>query len=160
MAKQILTKILDDLDGSEASETVTFALDGIGYEIDLNGKNALELREAMEKYINAGTRLGRVETRNAQVSRYGGSPVRVPQPQSTVNRDFNQQVRRWAAQNGWELAERGRIPQYIVEAFETRTPNPDFVAAQQAAKNVEQEVTATPPKRSRGRSVTTPAFAG
>ena len=37
----------DDLDGSVADETVTFALDGVTYEIDLNAKNAGELRDAL-----------------------------------------------------------------------------------------------------------------
>jgi len=37
----------DDLDGSEADETVTFALDGVSYEIDLNAKNAAALRDSL-----------------------------------------------------------------------------------------------------------------
>ena len=36
MAKQIIHKLVDDLDGGDAEETVKFALDGIQYEIDLS----------------------------------------------------------------------------------------------------------------------------
>ena len=45
MAQKVQVLLVDDLDGGEASETVTFALDGTSYEIDLSGKNADELRD-------------------------------------------------------------------------------------------------------------------
>ena len=53
MAQEVITKLVDDLDGSEATETVLFGLDGEGYEIDLNAKNAAALRKAIEKYVAA-----------------------------------------------------------------------------------------------------------
>ena len=40
MAQKVLTMLTDDLDGSDASETITFGLDGVTYEIDLNTKNS------------------------------------------------------------------------------------------------------------------------
>ena len=40
MAKQTITQLIDDIDGSEAEETITFGIDGASYEIDLNAKNA------------------------------------------------------------------------------------------------------------------------
>ena len=40
MAKQIIHKLVDDIDNGDADETVKFALDGIQYEIDLSEKNA------------------------------------------------------------------------------------------------------------------------
>ena len=46
MARELIEKLIDDLDGSEATETVTFGLDGTSYEIDLNKKNAAALRKA------------------------------------------------------------------------------------------------------------------
>ena len=54
MAKQIIHKLVDDLDGGDADETVKFALDGIQYEIDLSEKNATKLRELFEPYVSAG----------------------------------------------------------------------------------------------------------
>lgn len=44
MATRIVIELIDDLDGSEATETVRFGLDGADYEIDLAGQNADELR--------------------------------------------------------------------------------------------------------------------
>ena len=51
MAKQIIHKLVDDLDGGDADETVKFALDGIQYEIDLSKKNADKLRELFAPYV-------------------------------------------------------------------------------------------------------------
>ena len=47
---------IDHLDGSEATETVTFGLDSTTYEIDLNKKNAAALRKALEPHVKAAAR--------------------------------------------------------------------------------------------------------
>lgn len=54
MAQTVIVKLTDDLDGSDADETVTFALDGKSYVIDLNKKNAIAMRNAFSKYIEKG----------------------------------------------------------------------------------------------------------
>ena len=51
MAQKVNIVLVDDLDGTEASETVTFGLDGTTYEIDLNAKNADALRGALAGYV-------------------------------------------------------------------------------------------------------------
>lgn len=56
MAQKVNIILVDDLDGSEAEETVEFGLDGSKYEIDLSTAHAKELREALTKYIDAGRR--------------------------------------------------------------------------------------------------------
>ena len=45
MAQKTQIILVDDIDGSEATQTVTFALDGVNYEIDLNDDHAAALRE-------------------------------------------------------------------------------------------------------------------
>jgi len=57
VAKETITKLIDDLDGGEAHETVKFGLDGHSYEIDLSTKNANKLRNAMSPYLESGTRV-------------------------------------------------------------------------------------------------------
>ena len=47
MSQQMTVRFVDDLDGSEASGTVYFGLDGRRYEIDLSEANAGQLREAL-----------------------------------------------------------------------------------------------------------------
>src|SRR4051794_29819693 len=49
MAKAIT--LVDDFDGSPAAETVSFALDGTTYEIDLSETNAAALRDTIGEWI-------------------------------------------------------------------------------------------------------------
>ncbi len=51
MAQTVIVKLTDDIDGGDADETVTFALNGQKYEIDLNEVNAKALREALSPFI-------------------------------------------------------------------------------------------------------------
>lgn len=51
MAERIQVELVDDIDGSPAQHTVTFALDGVTYEIDLSERNAQRLRAVFERYI-------------------------------------------------------------------------------------------------------------
>lgn len=48
----------DDVDGSEASCTVAFALEGVSYEIDLSAENATELRAEMQRWVEHARRVG------------------------------------------------------------------------------------------------------
>jgi hypothetical protein len=113
VARQVITLLTDDLDGSEADRTVEFSLDGVSYTVDLSDKNAGKLRKALEPYIAAGTRVGRAgaERRSPGRGRTDGSVTR-------SSRDQNQAIREWAAKNGYELSSRGRLPASIVEAFD------------------------------------------
>ncbi|MGW1801037.1 histone-like nucleoid-structuring protein Lsr2 [Streptomyces sp. NPDC001984] len=107
MAQKVQVLLVDDLDGGEADETVTFALDGKTYEIDLTTANADKLRGLLEAYVKGGRRTGgraaggRAKTRVAS----GGS-------QDTA------QIRAWAKENGFEVNDRGRVPATIREAYE------------------------------------------
>lgn len=51
MAQTVIVKLTDDIDGGDAEETVTFALNGQKYEIDLNQVNAKVLRDALAPFI-------------------------------------------------------------------------------------------------------------
>ncbi|MGY6655514.1 histone-like nucleoid-structuring protein Lsr2 [Amycolatopsis sp. TRM77291] len=114
MAQKVHVEIIDDLDGGEATQTVPFGLDGIQYEIDLSDENAETLREVLDRYVAAGTRTGGRKLRVAAgQSTAAGGGARTP-----AARERNQQVRAWAAANGYAIAERGRIPSEIYEAFE------------------------------------------
>ena len=44
MAQKVNVLLVDDIDGSEADETLPFGLDGTNYEIDLNSEHAQQLR--------------------------------------------------------------------------------------------------------------------
>src|SRR4051794_41292409 len=58
MAQRVNVVLVDDIDGSDAAETVGFALDGVDYEIDLSEQHARELREAVSLYVGHARRTG------------------------------------------------------------------------------------------------------
>ena len=70
MAKTVIVKLTDDIDGGDADETVQFALDGKSYEIDVSAANAAKLREALEPFMEKGrARGGRAAPRAARLTR-------------------------------------------------------------------------------------------
>ncbi|MDR2381269.1 MAG: Lsr2 family protein [Bifidobacteriaceae bacterium] len=101
MAQRVVRQLLDDLDESPATQTVSFALDGKTYAIDLNDAHAAELRGLMKVYVDAG--------RKAGVQR-GAAGRRVD--------DFDPAaVRAWAASNGIQVSKRGRVPGAVVAQY-------------------------------------------
>jgi hypothetical protein len=110
MAKQVITMLIDDLDGGEADRTVEFGLDGVNYTIDLSEKNAGKLRKALDPYLNAGVRVGR--SPNGGIGRRSAVAAN-----ARTTRDENQAIREWANKNGHSISGRGRIPVHIVEAY-------------------------------------------
>ncbi|WP_369140616.1 histone-like nucleoid-structuring protein Lsr2 [Modestobacter versicolor] len=114
MARKVQVILSDDLDDSiSADETVTFALDGTTYEIDLSEKNAGEMRDVFGKYVNAARKVSSRGTRasGAGRSRATGGGGRMDREQAGA-------IREWARKNGHEVSDRGRIPAAVVEAFE------------------------------------------
>jgi hypothetical protein len=110
VAKETITKLIDDLDGGEAQETVKFGLDGHSYEIDLSTKNANKLRNALAPYLENGTRVGRA----AATMRLGGGRGR---GSAVAEREQNKAIRAWALRKGLDVAPRGRIKQEVVEQY-------------------------------------------
>ena len=56
MAKTTTVTVVDDIDGSENAETISFALDGQSYEIDLGKRNLEKLQKGLQPYIDSGHR--------------------------------------------------------------------------------------------------------
>lgn len=109
MAQQTKVLLIDDLDGGEAEETITFALDGAAYEIDLSGTHAEELRSALDMYIKKARRTGRLAGR-----RPGPAEQGTPQRGRAAR---NAAIRAWAKQQGIEMSERGRVPDDILNKW-------------------------------------------
>lgn len=109
MAKETITKLIDDLDGTAAHETVKFGLDGQLYEIDLSAKNAQKLRQEV---IPFAERAVRVSTK---------SPLRAAQAGARANADAkarNTAIREWARECGYTIGDKGVIKAEIVEAYD------------------------------------------
>lgn len=65
MAKRTVVILVDDVDGSPASETIVYGIDGSAYAIDLNAVNGQELRDALAPYMSVSRHLGRLRTHEA-----------------------------------------------------------------------------------------------
>jgi len=105
MAQKVHIVLEDDIDGSEATQTVAFGVDGTSYEIDLNDKNAAALRDALATYVGHGRKVGGARRgRRSSASSASGHSAK--------------EIRDWARSNGHKVPERGRIPGDVREAFE------------------------------------------
>src|SRR4051794_11012025 len=105
MAQKKHVVLVDDVDGSPASETVRFALDGTEYEIDLNEAHAEALRETITEWIGPARKTG------------GRKKAAVRTTAATSTTDTTK-IREWARQNGYTVSDRGRIPSKVREAYE------------------------------------------
>jgi|SRR5579859_5075231 len=106
MAQKVQVLLVDDLDGSEATETVTFGLDGASYEIDLSAGNATKLRKELAQYVEHARKP------------VGGQQQRRRRTRTGPNRERSAEIRQWAKSRGYKVSERGRIPAHIVTEFE------------------------------------------
>ena len=116
MATLTTVSLVDDLDGSEAAESVEFALDGVSYEIDLSEENAEKLRDALASYVASVRRVdgGRRGAR-AKVAK----PAKAARGSRTApDREQTAAIREWARSNGYEVSERGRLSATVLSAFE------------------------------------------
>ena len=105
MAQKVQVLLVDDIDGGAADETVTFALDGVSYEIDLTTANAAALRDAFGPWVGHARKVG-------------GRPARAATPRSRSSRGDAQAIRDWAKAHGHKVSERGRISAEVKAAYE------------------------------------------
>jgi Lsr2 len=106
MAQRVHIVLEDDLDGTDAEETVTFGLDGVSYEIDLSVDNAAALRDALAPYVGSARR-----TSGRSSSRRASSRGRTSGPTPA-------EVRDWARAEGREVSDRGRVPADVRAAYD------------------------------------------
>ena len=103
MAQKVHIVLIDDIDQSDAEETVTFGLDGKEFAIDLNAKNARSLRDALAPYVaHARPVSGRGSRRSTAKAAGGAAPS---------------EIRAWARENGFTVPERGRVSAEVREAY-------------------------------------------
>jgi hypothetical protein len=102
--QKVELQLEDDLTGGPADETVAFGLDGRDYQIDLNAKHAASFRKQLAAFV-ARARL--VAPRRSR------GTVR-----SAASRERSRQIRAWAKQRGFEVAEHGRLPVHVIREYE------------------------------------------
>lgn len=103
MARKTQVILTDDIDGSEATGTVSFGIDGVAYEIDLSDDNAQQLREQLTVWTEKARRVG---------------GRRITGTRSAGSSNNTAKIRAWAKDNGYEVSERGRISKEVREAYD------------------------------------------
>jgi hypothetical protein len=106
VARRIIEALVDDIDGSQGAETVSFAVDGRTYEIDLSTANAAKLRALVDPWVGKARKAGRV------ASNGNGGPTR-----AAADREQLAAIRAWANENGHRVANRGRISADVTAAY-------------------------------------------
>jgi hypothetical protein len=135
MVRRVIERLVDDIDGSEATQSVSFGVDGLVYQIDLNDRHADQLRSALGPYVEAARRV------RDERGRGRGGARRI-----VVDKDRNARIRQWALDQGVELPGRGRIAGAVQRAYDAGD-----VAALYAAAGLEMPEEPAP-KRSRRRA--------
>lgn len=103
MATKTVVTLVDDIDGSDAAQTVEIALDGDSYELDLSTAHRHELVRSLARYM--------------AVARRVGGAAQAPTPTFVSTQVDPQAVRAWARANGIEVPPGRRVPKDIVERF-------------------------------------------
>jgi hypothetical protein len=109
MVKKVSVILVDDLSGGQADETVKFGVDGTGYEIDLNLRNAQDLRVLLARYIEKGRKITSPASRPSR------------SPRTATDEASNKKMRSWAKEQGFKISDRGRVSAEIVAKYEAET---------------------------------------
>ncbi|MDQ4091939.1 MAG: Lsr2 family protein [Actinomycetota bacterium] len=112
MAQKVVREFIDDIDGSAAERTFTFAVDGTTYEIDLSSENIAEFMSAIGGFIESARK---VKTTSNGRRQRGASTTDLPKRRGRLN-----EVREWARKNGYNVSDRGRVSAEVLAAFENR----------------------------------------
>lgn len=141
MAQRTIVELVDDLEGGPADGTLAFSVQGKAYELELSQPNIDAFFAAIDVYVTAARRVsggGSGTVRRARGTSNGAA--------ATVNVE---EIRAWARENGWPIAERGRISRVIMDAYATGTANPDAETASEEAGTDESAEEAPKPQRRR-----------
>lgn len=115
MARKTMEYITDDVDGSELdpSEVIveTFTVNGVDYSLDLGAKSAEKFDKDLQKWIDKATRVGGRQKRSTHKQTATTSVV-------AENKSQLAAIRQWARDNGYDVSDRGRIAQSIVDEFD------------------------------------------
>lgn len=99
MARREITQYYDDLDKTALTEdelrVVRFSLDGTDYTLDLSEQNAEKFLELLKPYLEVASTAPTDRASNANPA----------------------DIRAWAAKNGHQVANRGKIPTKVIDAY-------------------------------------------
>lgn len=106
---------------AEAVKTVSFAIGGQGYELEMCEGHLNGFDEAMEPYVAASRRVrGTGRGRRAAAGGSVNPPVASRRRRTAASRRDTTDIRAWAQAQGYEVADRGRIPKRVLDAYANR----------------------------------------
>ena len=110
MAQKVQITLLCDLDDGnvEAAETLHFSLGNAGYEVDVCGKHAQQIRDSLESFA--------AHARTSSGPAAGSSRRR--RERAAAGRDQTAGIRTWAKERGIQVNDRGRIPVSVLKEYE------------------------------------------
>lgn len=114
MAQKVVTYTVDDLTGEDLGEngqTVKFGFGGTDYEIDLSEKNAAKFAKVLEPYIVSGKWIAKNGSRSKRT-------VLPSQRDQRHRAERLRKIRAWAAENGYTVSDRGRIPKHVEDDYD------------------------------------------
>lgn len=109
MAQKINVLLIDDIDGTDAVETIQFGLDGKTYEIDLNAEHAEALRAGLAPFVTSARKVG--------AKRSTAAP-KAPSKAASSEPSDNAVIRAWATSKGIPVGVKGRIPADVRAQYE------------------------------------------
>ena len=109
MAQRVQVLLEDDIDGTEAAQTVKFGLDGVAYEIDLTDENAAQMRDSLATWVDHARRVG--GSRSAARRGVGSTG------KTAGNKDELNKIREWGRANGHQVSDRGRVSKSLQDAY-------------------------------------------
>lgn len=116
MARKVV--LIDDFDGSDIMDgeggTVTFSLRDDYFRMDLTNKNYQKLMKALEPFMTKAEKVPPPTAPHARGTTTRQTRTQVP----GQGKDYLDAVRRWARDNGKQVADRGRIAASIIEEYE------------------------------------------
>lgn len=115
----------DDIDPhvTEGVETVSFAVNGQSYSIDLGAKNRERLEDALGEFV-AKARHGVAKAPSVAASgstrrpRRSSEEVAKEKAEKEVRSAKLEKIREWAKKNGKSVNEKGRIPSSLEAEFD------------------------------------------
>lgn len=111
------TTTVDDLDGTEPAELVSFALDETSYEIDLGEENAEKLRDALAVYVANARRVDDARRGPGRPRATARAAKGARGARTAPDREQTAAIREWARANGHPVSERGRLSASVQDAF-------------------------------------------
>lgn len=119
MSREVIIRIKDDVDGSEAAETIQFSYRGESFEIDVSSANAELFDKDMKSWLEVARKVTPAQAAAASPRRRRSSPP-AGAPRKVI--DQRKAIRIWANNSGFQVNVRGMIASHVIEAYQLANP--------------------------------------